>query len=95
VALKLKSEDAFAPLLNGIILPLALLSGIFLPMTLAPTWLQHVSDANPLKHIIDGVRAMFRGDLTSSTSLWGIGLTLALVVVGLAAGTRVFKRESA
>ena len=95
VALKLKSEDAFAPLLNGIILPVALLSGIFLPMTLAPQWLQRVSDANPLKHIIDGVRAMFRGDLGSSTSLWGIALTIALVVVGLLAGTRVFQRESA
>ena len=95
VALKVKSEDALAPLLNGVILPVALLSGIFLPMTLAPKWLQHLSDANPLKHIIDGVRAQFRGDLWSSTSLWGIGLTLALVVVGLLVGTRVFKRESA
>ncbi len=95
VALKVKSEDALAPLLNGIILPVALLSGIFLPMTLAPQWLQRVSDANPLKHIIDGVRAMFRGDLGSSTSLWGIVLTLVLVVGGLLVGTRVFQRESA
>ncbi len=95
VALKLKSEDAFAPLLNGVILPVALLSGIFLPMTLAPRWLQRVSDVNPLKHVIDGVRSMFRGDLSSADSLWGIGLTLALVVVGILVGTRVFRRESA
>jgi ABC-2 type transport system permease protein len=95
VALKLKSEDAFAPLLNGIILPVALLSGIFLPMTLAPHWLQRLSDANPLKHIIDGVRAQFRGDLGTAASLWSIGLTLALVIVGLLVGTRVFQRESA
>ena len=95
IALKLKSEDAFAPLLNGVILPIALLSGIFLPMTLAPHWLQRLSDANPLKHIIDGVRAMFRGELGSSASLWGISLTLVLVVVGIAVGTRVFRRESA
>ena len=64
-------------------------------MTLAPLWLQRVSDANPLKHIIDGVRAMFRGDLGSSTSLWGIALTLLLVIGGLMVGTRVFQRESA
>ena len=95
IALKLKSEDAFAPLLNGVILPVALLSGIFLPMTLAPLWLQRLSDANPLKHVIDGVRAMFRGDLASSTSLWGVAVTLALVVVGFLVGTRVFRRESA
>jgi ABC-2 type transport system permease protein len=95
IALKLKSEDAFAPLLNGVILPIALLSGIFLPMTLAPRWLQRLSDANPVKHIIDGVRAMFRGELGSAASLWGIALTLALVVIGIAVGTRVFRRESA
>jgi hypothetical protein len=37
---------------------------------------------------------MFRGDLGSSTSLWGIGLTLVLAAVGVAVGTRVFQRES-
>ena len=95
VALKLKSEDAFAPLLNGVILPIALLSGIFLPMTLAPRWLQHLSDVNPLKHVINGVRAMFRGEIGSADSLWGIALTVGLVVVGVLAGTRVFRRESA
>src|SRR5262245_64574719 len=34
VALLLKSEDAFAPLINSVIVPLVLLSGIMLPMTL-------------------------------------------------------------
>ena len=77
VALKLKSEDAFAPLLNGIILPVALLSGIFLPMTLAPRWLQHLSDANPLKHSSTACGPVPWGP-RSSTSLWGIALTLGL-----------------
>jgi ABC-2 type transport system permease protein len=95
IALKLKSEDAFAPLLNGLLLPLALLSGIFLPMSLAPLWLQRLSDANPVKHIIEGVRAMFRGELGSATALWGVGLTVLLVVLGVWFGTRVFKNESA
>ena len=36
LALTLKSEDAFAPLLNAFVLPVLLLSGILLPMTLAP-----------------------------------------------------------
>ena len=43
----LKSEDALAPLVNGIALPLLLLSGILLPMALAPDWLQFLSDAQP------------------------------------------------
>ena len=96
VALKLKSEDAFAPLLNGIILPVALLSGIFLPMTLAPA-VAPARVATPTRSSTSSTACapMFRGDLGSSASLWGIALTLALVVVGLLAGTRVFQRESA
>ncbi len=36
VALQLKSEDAFAPLVNSVVVPLILLSGVMLPMTLGP-----------------------------------------------------------
>jgi ABC-2 type transport system permease protein len=95
VALTLKSEDALAPLLNGLIVPLLLLSGILLPMSLAPIWLQRVSDVNPLKHVVEGVRAQFRGDLGSSTALWGLLTTVGLVIAGTWFGTRTFRRESA
>jgi ABC-2 type transport system permease protein len=94
-ALKMKSEDAFAPLINGVIVPVLLLSGILLPMTLAPNWLQTLAAANPLTHIVDGVRAVFRGEIGSSESLLGAGLTVALLVVGVFYGARVFRRESA
>ncbi len=95
VALTLKSEDALAPLLNGFALPLLLLSGILLPITAAsaPAWLNRLSDVNPLKHIVNGIRAQFAGDLTSSTALWGYALTAALVAFGLWMGTRTFRRE--
>jgi len=94
-ALRLKSEDALAPLLNGIAVPLLLLSGILLPMSLAPAWLRHVADVNPLKHVVDGVRTLFRGDLSSSTSSWGLICAAGLVALGLVVGTRTFRRESA
>ena len=94
-ALTLKSEDALAPLLNGIAVPVLLLSGILLPMSLAPTWLRTLSDVNPLKHVVDGVRAAFRGDIGGSTAAWGVVATVALVAVGLVVGTRTFRRESA
>ena len=40
LALTLKSEDAFAPLLTVVLFPVLLLSGILLPMPLAPGWLE-------------------------------------------------------
>jgi len=94
-ALVLRSEDALAPLLNGIAVPVLLLSGILLPMSIAPAWLQTLSDVNPLKHIVDGIRALFRGDVGTSVAGWGLVWAFALVVVGLAVGARTFRRESA
>jgi hypothetical protein len=40
-------------------------------------------------------RETFRGELGSADSLWGMAITLALVVLGIVAGTRVFQREAA
>jgi hypothetical protein len=95
VALITKSEDALAPLLNGIAMPLLLLSGILLPMQIGPTWLQRLSDISPLKHVVTGVRALFRGEIDSSASLWGLFWVVLLTVIGLAVGARTFRKESA
>jgi ABC-2 type transport system permease protein len=72
-----------------------LLSGILLPMSLAPGWLQTVADVNPLTHVVDGVRAVFRGEVGSPDAMLGLAITVALVVLGVLFGTRVFRRESA
>ncbi len=61
IALKLRSEDAFAPLLNAASTPILLLSGIFLPMTLAPAWLRHISEWNPFSWAVQAARALFAG----------------------------------
>lgn len=94
-ALTLKTEDALASVLNSLAVPLLLLSGILLPMTLAPRWLQVVADVNPLKHVVDGIRALFQGEVTTGATGWAVLSALLLVGVGLLVGTRTFRRESA
>jgi ABC-2 type transport system permease protein len=94
VALKLKSEDAFAPLLNGVSLPLLLLSGVLLPMSMGPTWLQNLSKLNPLRYVLEGLRAVYRGELTATDTWLGVAVTAVLVGVGVAVGVRMFQRES-
>lgn len=93
-ALSLKSENAFAPLVNMFALPILLLSGILLPMSLAPGWLQIASDFNPIKHIVEGVRAVFRGEIASTTTLVGVSIAIAFVTLGLVYGVRVFKAQT-
>ncbi len=95
LALATKSEDALAPILNMVTLPLLLLSGILLPMTLGPAWLQTISNVLPTKHVVDGVRAVFRGDLLSGQAFWGTLWAIVLAVAGLWIGTRTFRRQNA
>jgi ABC-2 type transport system permease protein len=94
MGLILKDEDAFAPFIQGVSLPLLLLSGVLLPMSLAPGWLQDLSNINPFKHIVEGARSFFAGNYGSSTAWWGLGLTVALAVLGWWFGVRRFRRES-
>ena len=71
LALTTKSEDVMAPVINMVMMPILLLSGILLPMTLGPEWLQRVSDFMPFRWIVDGVRDTFSGDFSTSGLMWG------------------------
>jgi ABC-2 type transport system permease protein len=91
----LKSEDALAPLLNMVVVPVLLLSGILLPMSLAPRWLWLLSRFNPFAHVVDGARAAFRGEYLSLALAAGLIAAFILALVGLVVATRIFQRESA
>jgi ABC-2 type transport system permease protein len=95
VALLLKSEDAFAPLVNTVVVPLVLLSGIMLPMTLGPGWLQGVARISPFRYIIDAMRSAFAGHYWNSIMLEGILVAIGLAAACLWLGSRVFLRENA
>ena len=95
VALLVKSEDAFAPMLNAVVLPVILLSGILLPMQLAPNWLYKLSRINPFSHVVDAERAAFLGDFGSRAVVVGGLVTVGLVVAAGMWGTRTFQRENA
>lgn len=96
IALRMNNEQAFSAVLNVLLLPIVLLSGILLPITpqLAPTWLFVLSRLNPLSYVVDISRASF----TNNLPLGGVALG-ALMLVGFAAlavwwGSRTFQRET-
>lgn len=90
-----KDEGALAAIINFVTVPLLLLSGVLLPMTLAPGWLHDISRANPLLYIVDGVRAMFRGGWGDSHLLIGVGCALVIALIGITVGTRTFRSDQA
>jgi ABC-2 type transport system permease protein len=89
-----KSEDAFAPLLNMITVPLMLLSGILLPMSLAPGWLNALSRANPFRYIVDAMRDVFLGNYATVVVAVGVVVALALAAASVVIGTRTFFKEN-
>lgn len=95
LALTTKSEDVMAPVINMVMMPVLLLSGILLPMTLGPTWLQKLSDFMPFKWVVDGVRNSFAGDIASSSVAWGLITAIILGALGTWWGTAVFRKENA
>jgi ABC-2 type transport system permease protein len=93
LALSTKSEDVMAPVINMVMMPVLLLSGILLPMTIGPKWLERASDFMPIRHVVDGVRSSFAGDFASSGVLWGGIWALLLFVLALWWGTSTFRAE--
>ncbi|WP_370934035.1 ABC transporter permease [Amycolatopsis sp. cg13] len=97
LALTLKSEEAFPALLNAVLMPLLLLSGILIPITsgLAPKWLYTISQINPFRHVVDVERNSFRGDFSMDALFTGGVVVLVMAVLAVWWGTRTFKKENA
>lgn len=58
-----KSVEKFAPLVHGINLPVILLSGMMLPMALAPTWLRVAAHFNPVFYVVEASRLLVLGEI--------------------------------
>jgi ABC-2 type transport system permease protein len=95
MGLILKDEDSFAPFVQGVSLPLMLLSGVLLPMSLAPAWLRHTSQVNPLTYVVDASRSLFHGHFTDQHVWIGALVTVALAALLAYWGSRTFQRQSA
>jgi ABC-2 type transport system permease protein len=93
VALAVKSEDALAPLMNTVAQPVLLLSGILLPLTFAPGWLQGIANWNPFSWAVDGTRALFRGDLGAPAVWQGLLIMAVLAAAAVVWASRSFARS--
>jgi ABC-2 type transport system permease protein len=93
VALKVRSEDALAPLMNTVAQPVLLLSGILLPLAYAPAWLKSVAKWNPFSWAVDGTRALFVGDVGNSHVWQALVIMTVLTTVTVAWAAREFARS--
>lgn len=95
LAMRVRSAQGFAPVVNAVNMPAMLLSGILLPMALAPGWLDLVSHFVPFRYLVDAIRAAFVGQYGDGTLALGAVAGVALAGVSMTLGTHLFRKAGA
>jgi ABC-2 type transport system permease protein len=85
-----KTPEAVAAVANCLMIPMAFLSGSFLPLDMMPEWMQTLSRALPLRYLNDGVSGALTGGGTGGVLVDCAVLTGFAVVLG-AVAVRTFR----
>ncbi|HEY2575434.1 MAG TPA: ABC transporter permease [Streptosporangiaceae bacterium] len=95
IGLLTKSESVLASGLNLLIMPVILLSGIMLPLTVGPGWLQAIGSASPFRYIIDAMRQAYMNHYGGATMTEGLAVAAGMALVCVWLATTIFRHENA
>jgi ABC-2 type transport system permease protein len=93
VTMKVTNAAALGPVLGTVSQPVMLLSGMLVPLTLAPLWMVQVARWNPFYWATNGMRALFAGQLGASSVWESLVIVLVLSVVAMTWSVRLFARS--
>jgi ABC-2 type transport system permease protein len=91
-ALVTKDISSFAAVINGINLPILLLAGVLLPISLGPLWLRVLAHLNPLYYLVVASRALALGHLGAASVWQAFAVLVPLCGLVLVWATRVFRQ---
>jgi ABC-2 type transport system permease protein len=92
LGINLKQIGSLAAVITGVQLPLTLLSGILLPLSLGPGWLRVLGHLNPMYYAVQAARDLADGRLATATVGAGFGVTVAAAALALWWGTRSYRK---
>ncbi|MET9763507.1 ABC transporter permease [Streptomyces sp. NPDC006372] len=95
LAMKVRTPQEFGPAINAMTMPMMLLSGLMLPMTLGPKWLDVLSHFVPFRYLVDAVRDAYVGSYATSHMLYGVLVAVGFTALAVTVGTRVFRTAGA
>jgi ABC-2 type transport system permease protein len=95
LGLILKQIGSLAAVVTGVQLPLTLLAGILLPLSLGPTWLRVLGHVNPMYYAVQAARSLAGGAVANGTVAVGFAVTAAIALLALYWGTRAYQRAMA
>jgi ABC-2 type transport system permease protein len=94
VALLVKNEGSLAAAVNLVALPLLLLSGIMLPISLAPDILQKIAKVNPFTYSVEAARALVAGNLGDTTIIQAFIILGVLALIALFWATNSIRKAA-
>jgi len=95
LGLILKQIGSIAAVLTSLQLPLTLLSGILLPLSMGPVWLRVIAHINPMYYTVEASRFLSAGVLGSVETLTAFAVTVPLTVITLVWATGVYRKTVA
>ncbi|MEU0224347.1 ABC transporter permease [Streptomyces sp. NPDC006284] len=95
LAMRVRTPGEFGPTVNALTMPSMLLSGLMLPMTLGPAWLDVLSHLMPFRYLVDAMRDAYAGGYATAHMLYGVLVAVALAAAAVTVGTRVFRTAGA
>jgi ABC-2 type transport system permease protein len=86
------SQDAAAPIVNALLLPLYFLSGVFIPDDQLPSGVVHFADAFPIRHFFEAFFDVYDPGNAGASLQWGdLAIVAAWGIAGLLLAIRFFR----
>ena len=95
LGLILKEIGSLAAVVTGLQLPLTLLSGVLLPISLGPAWLRAIAHINPLYYTVEASRVLSTGVINSAETIIAFAVIVPLLVLTLWWATWIYRKAVA
>lgn len=95
IGLIFQDVNGVAAVVTTLQLPLILLSGILLPISFGPNWLEIIAHINPLYYGVEASKELAKGSIMNQSVLLGFIVIVAVTVITLIWSTRVYNKAIA
>lgn len=92
LGLILKDIGSLAAVVTSLQLPITLLAGVLLPLSMGPTWLGAIAHFNPMYYAVEASRVLGSGVIASPKVLQAFLVMAPLTVLVLWWATRVYRK---
>jgi len=95
ISLSVKDEGVLASITNTVYLPIMLLSGIMLPISLAPNWMKNMALFNPFYYVVEASRSLFAGDYGNMMVVKGFAIMTGFTILAVWLAVRALNKMTA